>query len=85
MTSKCPFFDKGFCKNKIKCTQKHPPQDCHGECEDLNSCENLHPETWEQELQPNSEKDTLKTIQDGYGKRITDIEEKTFYSGKDNM
>ena len=98
MTSKCPFFDKGFCKNKNKCTQKHPPQDCDGECEDLNTCPNrhrieckngmscifiksnscefLHPETWEQELQPNSEIDTLKIIHEGYGMRITDIEEK---------
>ena len=37
MTSKCPFFDNGFCKNKNKCTQKHPPQDCDGEYEDLNT------------------------------------------------
>ena len=42
MTSKCPFFDRGFCKNKNKCTQKHPPQDCQGECDDLNTCPNRH-------------------------------------------
>ena len=41
-----------------------------------NSCEFLHPETWEQELQPNSEIDTLKMTHEGYGMRITDIEEK---------
>ena len=91
-------MDSSFCKKKNKCKQKHPPQDCNGECDDLNtstnryrieckngiscvflqydSCEFLHPETWEQELQPNSEIDTLKIIHEGYGMRITDIEEK---------
>ena len=40
MTTKCPFFDMG--KNINKCTQKHPPQDCQGECDDLNTCPNRH-------------------------------------------
>ena len=31
---------RGFCKNINKCTQKHPPPDCQGECDDLNTCPN---------------------------------------------
>ena len=99
MPSKCPFFDRGFCKKKNKCTEKHPPQDCDGECEDLNTCPNrhrieckngisclflkikscefLHPETWAQEVQPNSEEETLRIIHEEYGMRITSIEEST--------
>ena len=35
-------MDSSFCKKKNKCKQKHPPQDCDGECEDLNTCPNRH-------------------------------------------
>ena len=42
MTSKCPFFVRGFCKHINKCTQKHPLQGCQGECDDLNTRPNRH-------------------------------------------
>ena len=42
MTSKCIFFDRGFCKNKSKCPLKHPSQDCQGECEDIKTCPKRH-------------------------------------------
>ena len=38
-----------------------------------NSCEYLHTETWEEELQI-SEEETLRMIHDGYGARISDLE-----------
>ena len=42
MSTKCPHFDIGFCKNKNKCTQKHPSKDCDGQCEDKNLCPKRH-------------------------------------------
>ena len=37
-----PSLKGTFVRIKQKCTQKHPPQDCQGECEDLNTCPNRH-------------------------------------------
>ena len=42
MTSKCSYFDKGYCKNKSQCTQKHPPLECDGQCEDKIKCPKRH-------------------------------------------
>ena len=37
--SKC---DKGYCKNKDSCTQKHPQTKCNGHCEDKRLCPKRH-------------------------------------------
>ena len=34
MNFKCSYYDKGYAKIKIKCTQRHPPLDCDGQCDD---------------------------------------------------
>ena len=42
MTTKCLYFDKGYCKNKTGCSQRHPPLDCEGQCEDKIQCPRRH-------------------------------------------
>ena len=43
MTStKCQYFDKGYCKNKDTCSLKHPLIECEGSCEDRRTCPKRH-------------------------------------------
>ena len=42
MSIKCSFHDKGYCKNKTQCTQRHPPLDCDGQCDDTITCSKRH-------------------------------------------
>ena len=42
MNFKCSYYDKGYAKIKIKCTQRHPPLDCDGQCDDKITCPNRH-------------------------------------------
>ena len=58
----CPYRHRMECKNKRSCLFVKS-----------NSCEYLHTETWEEELQI-SEEETLRMIHDGYGARISDLE-----------
>ena len=41
-SSKCVYFDKGYCRNKDACTQKHPQTECNGSCEDKRICPKRH-------------------------------------------
>ena len=42
MSTKCSFYDKGYCKNKTKCSQIHPPLDCDGQCDNKITCPKRH-------------------------------------------
>ena len=37
-----PYFDKGYCKNKYQCKQKHPPLECDRQCEYKIKCPKRH-------------------------------------------
>ena len=39
---KCEHFDKGYCKNKNKCSLKHPLSECAGDCDDKRVCPKRH-------------------------------------------
>ena len=41
-TNKCEHFNKGYCKNKNKCSLKHPLAECAGDCEDKRVCPKRH-------------------------------------------
>ena len=76
-TKKHPSQDcDGQCEDKISCPYRHRVE-CKNKRSCIfvksNSCEFLHTETWEEELQI-SEEETLRTIHDGYGARINDLE-----------
>ena len=42
MSIKCGYYDKGYCKSKTNCAQRHPPLDCDGQCKDKITCSKRH-------------------------------------------
>ena len=41
-STKCVFYDKGYCKLKFNCLQKHPSIDCDNNCNDKTTCPKRH-------------------------------------------
>ena len=40
--TKCLFYDKGYCKLKFNCLQKHPSIECDNTCNDKTTCHKRH-------------------------------------------
>ena len=39
---KCEYFNKGYCKQKDKCSKTHPLKECDGDCNDKRTCLRRH-------------------------------------------
>ena len=39
---KCEYFNKGYCRQKDKCTKTHPLKECDGDCNDKKTCPKRH-------------------------------------------
>ena len=42
----CEYFNKGYCKQKDKCTKTHPLKECDGDCNDKKTCPKRHRVPW---------------------------------------